>query len=48
VLATVTLSFEHPLILGALLLCVLGAGAAAGVGRSVTRHTLLFGRRSPY
>lgn len=43
VLATVTLSFEHPLILGALLLCVLGAGAAAGVGRIVARHTLLFG-----
>lgn len=43
VLATVTLSFEHPVILLALLASVLAAGAAAGVGRTVARHVLLLG-----
>ncbi len=42
-LATVALSFEHPLLLLALLVSVLGAGAAAGVGRTVAGHVLLLG-----
>ena len=37
VLAGVALSFEHPLLLGALLIAVLGAGAAARVGGVVAR-----------
>jgi energy-coupling factor transport system permease protein len=40
VLAGVALSFEHPLLLGALLLAVLGAGAAARVGGVVARSLL--------
>jgi energy-coupling factor transport system permease protein len=42
VLAAVALSFEHPLILGALLLAVLGAAAGARVAGPVLR-TLLWG-----
>ena len=45
VLAGVALSFEHPLLLGALLLAVLAAAAGAGVGRVVAR-SLLWGSRS--
>jgi energy-coupling factor transport system permease protein len=40
VLAGVALSFEHPLLLGALLAVVLLAGAAAGVGGAVSRSLL--------
>lgn len=40
VLAAVALSFEHPLLLGALLVAVVGAGAAAGVGGVVLRSLL--------
>lgn len=43
VLATVTLSFEHPVLLLALLGAVVGAAAGAGVGRTVAGHVLLFG-----
>jgi energy-coupling factor transport system permease protein len=41
VLALVALSFEHPLVLGALLATILAAGAAARVGRRVLRTLLL-------
>jgi energy-coupling factor transport system permease protein len=41
VLAAVALSFEHPLLLGAVLLAVLLAAAAAGVGDVVARSLLL-------
>jgi energy-coupling factor transport system permease protein len=41
VLAAVALSFEHPLLLGTVLLAVLLAGAAAGVGDVVARSLLL-------
>jgi energy-coupling factor transport system permease protein len=40
VLAGVALSFEHPLLLGAVLLAVLAAGAGAGVGDVVARSLL--------
>jgi len=40
VLAGVALSFEHPLLLGALLLAVLGAAVGAGVGRVVARSLM--------
>jgi len=40
VLAGVALSFEHPLLLGAVLLAVLLAGAGAGVGDVVARSLL--------
>jgi len=40
VLAGVALSFEHPLLLGAVLLAVLLAGAGAGVGNVVARSLL--------
>jgi energy-coupling factor transport system permease protein len=40
VLAGVALSFEHPVLLGAVLLAVLLAGAAAGVGDVVARSLL--------
>ena len=40
VLAGVALSFEHPVLLGALLLAVLLAGAGAGVGDVVARSLL--------
>jgi len=40
VLAGVALSFEHPLLLAALLLAVLGAAAGARVGRVVARSLL--------
>lgn len=40
VLAGVALSFEHPVLLGALLLAVLLAGAGAGVGEVVARSLL--------
>jgi len=43
VLATVTLSFEHPVLLLVLLISVLGAGVAAGAGRTVAGHMLLLG-----
>jgi energy-coupling factor transport system permease protein len=39
-LAAVALSFEHPLLLGALLVAVLGAGAGARVGGVVARSLL--------
>ena len=39
-LAGVALSFEHPLLLGALLLAVLGAAVGAGVGRVVARSLM--------
>jgi energy-coupling factor transport system permease protein len=41
VLAGVALSFEHPLLLGAVLLAVLLAGALAGVGDVVARSLLM-------
>jgi energy-coupling factor transport system permease protein len=41
VLATVALSFDHPLVLGALLATVVIAAAAARVGRRVLRSLLL-------
>jgi energy-coupling factor transport system permease protein len=41
VLAAVALSFEHPLLLGAVLLAVLLAGALAGVGDAVARSLLM-------
>jgi len=40
VLVAVALSFEHPLLLAALLAIVLAAGAAAQVGRTVARAAL--------
>jgi energy-coupling factor transport system permease protein len=40
VLAGVALSFEHPLLLGALLLAVVGAAVGAGVGGVVLRSLL--------
>jgi len=40
-LALSALLSEHPLVLGALLLAVLGAGACAGVGRQLTRFGAL-------
>ena len=40
VLAGVALSFEHPLLLAALLLAVVGAAVGAGVGRVVARSLL--------
>src|SRR5688572_18523251 len=40
VLAGVALSFEHPLLLGALLVAVLVAGGSAGVGHVVARSLL--------
>ena len=40
VLAAVALSFEHPLVLGALLAAVLAAAAGAGVARPVVRSLL--------
>ena len=40
VLAGVALSFEHPLLLAALLLAVVGAGVGARVGDAVTRSLL--------
>src|SRR3954447_12841372 len=40
VLAGVALSFEHPVLLGAVLLAVLVAGAGAGVGDVVARSLL--------
>ena len=43
VLATVTLAFEHPLILLALLATLLAAAAAAGVWGPVTHTVLVFG-----
>lgn len=43
VLAAVTLVFEHPLVLLALLAALLAAGAGARVGREVTRAVFIFG-----
>jgi energy-coupling factor transport system permease protein len=40
VLAGVALSFEHPLLLGAMLVAVAGAAVGAGVGRVVARSLL--------
>lgn len=39
-LALVALLYDHPLVLGAVLVTVLGAGLAAGVGRALLRTTL--------